>query len=200
MITNYLAIMTKKITTNEKILNAAIASLIDGQGNIEMSDVAKRATVSVGLAYHYYKSKAGLLSAVVTHFYDQYDEIANQKTNDTRIWQEREYDRLTAIIDFLYASPLASIMLGKISSSPEVIAVENERMTNMVKLAMKNISEGQENGDLRLDINLEITAAAIVGGIRQAIIQALASDTRLDKKIVIDQIWNYIAIPLQKDS
>ena len=40
-----------------------------------MQAVAKRAQVSVGLAYHHFGSKAGLIAAVVEAFYSRLDEV-----------------------------------------------------------------------------------------------------------------------------
>ena len=51
--------------TRERLLSAAQEELIEGQGHLEMQAVARRAQVSVGLAYHHFGSKAGLIAAVV---------------------------------------------------------------------------------------------------------------------------------------
>ena len=48
--------------TREKLISAAQEELIHGQGLLEMQAVAKRAKVSVGLAYHHFGSKAGLIA------------------------------------------------------------------------------------------------------------------------------------------
>src|SRR5690554_5193406 len=59
--------------TAPRLLAAAQTELIEGQGQLEMVAVARRAKVSAGLAYHYFGSKAGLIAAVVEAFYDRYD-------------------------------------------------------------------------------------------------------------------------------
>ncbi|WP_050625577.1 TetR/AcrR family transcriptional regulator [Bradyrhizobium viridifuturi] len=60
--------------TRDRLLAAAQQELIEGHGHLEMQAVAKRARVSVGLAYHHFGSKAGLIAAVVEDFYQRLDE------------------------------------------------------------------------------------------------------------------------------
>lgn len=194
----YRSFMTKKIPAKTKILDAAIGALIQGQGDVEMNDIAKRAGVSVGLAYHYYQSKAGLISAVVEKFYDDYDAIMNERYDAEIPWQQREYKRLCAVVDFLYSSPLAPIMLANLGSSPEVLAVEARRTRATVELAKTNIADGQRRGYLRTDINREVAAGAIIGGITLATAQALSHPELLDKNTLTAQLWDFIYSPLAK--
>ena len=53
----------RKLLRAAKILAAAEEILREGDGALEMSQVAGKAGVSVGLAYHYFGSKAGMLGA-----------------------------------------------------------------------------------------------------------------------------------------
>ncbi|MCK0071049.1 TetR/AcrR family transcriptional regulator [Kordiimonas laminariae] len=194
----YRTLMKKKVPAKTKILTAAIDALIEGLGDIEMNDVAKRAGVSVGLAYHYFRSKAGLVSAVVEKFYDDYDAIMNERYDAEIPWQKREYKRLCAVVDFLYTSPLAPIMLANLGSSPEVLAVEAKRTRATVELAKANIADGQRKGYLREDINREVAAGAIIGGITLATAQALSNPALLDKETLTAQLWDFIYSPLAK--
>ena len=57
-----------RIGTPARLIRAAQEELIQGRGLLEMQAVAKRAKVSVGLAYHHFGSKAGLIAAVVEAF------------------------------------------------------------------------------------------------------------------------------------
>src|SRR5690349_13406419 len=65
-----------KIGTPERLIRAAQEELIQGHGLLEMQAVAKRAKASVGLAYHHFGSKAGLIAAVVEAFYNRLEEVA----------------------------------------------------------------------------------------------------------------------------
>ncbi len=73
--------MATTIGTRERLIRAAQEELIQSHGHLEMQAVAKRAQVSVGLAYHHFGSKAGLIAAVVEEFYSRLDDVA---FNDAR--------------------------------------------------------------------------------------------------------------------
>ncbi|CAN5850370.1 hypothetical protein BH11PSE1_BH11PSE1_02880 [soil metagenome] len=60
-----------KIGASERLIRAAQEELIASHGLLEMQAVAKRAKVSVGLAYHHFGSKAGLIATVVEGFYNR---------------------------------------------------------------------------------------------------------------------------------
>lgn len=185
--------MKPETDTRARILNAAMDAFVSGEGSIEMNDVAKRADVSAGLAYHYFGSKAGLLSAVVSDFYDRYDAVANQRFDDTPLWTEREFRRLNAAIAFLYHDPVAPIMLGKLSGSAEVVAAEAARRESMIEMAAFNLSRAQESGDIPADINPGIAAATIVGGVRQATSKALASPEPPNPDKLALHLWSFIS-------
>jgi AcrR family transcriptional regulator len=67
--------MTTTIGTRERLIRAAEKELIRSHGHLEMQAVSKRAQVSVGLAYHHFGSKAGLIAAVVEAFYSRLDQM-----------------------------------------------------------------------------------------------------------------------------
>ena len=80
--------------TRARILDSARQLLTEGDGRIEMSWVAKAAGVSQGLAYHYFESKEGLLTAVVDEFYDRVEEaVLMARLDDISDWEARERAR-----------------------------------------------------------------------------------------------------------
>ncbi len=71
--------------TRARLLEAAMAELVERDGALEVASVAARADVSVGLLYRYFGSKAGLVAAVVADFYDRLmTEIARGRTTAAR--------------------------------------------------------------------------------------------------------------------
>ena len=62
-----------------RIVTAALKALVEGDGEFEIGDVARRAKVSVGLAYHYFGSKAGLISVLITDFHNRHEAVVNQR-------------------------------------------------------------------------------------------------------------------------
>lgn len=178
-------------------MNAAAACLIAGDGDLEMSEVARKAGVSEGLAYHYFGSKAGLLSALVEDFYDRYSAIGNERYDGDIPWAVREKTRLKAVIDFLYSDPLADVILGKMGRSAQVANVEAARHHEMIELAGRNIRDGIERGQISAAIDPNIAGAAVTGAIRQAFNYVMAAKKRPSPKALTEQIWKLIAGALE---
>ena len=178
-------------------MKAAEACLIAGDGDFEMSDVARKAGVSEGLAYHYFGSKAGLLSALVEAFYDRYGAVANRRYEGDTPWADRERARLKAVIDFLYTDPLADVVLGKMGRSAQVANVEAARHHEMIELAGRNIRDGIKRGQISAAIDPSIAGAAVAGAIRQAFNYVMASKKRPSPNALAEQLWKLIAGALE---
>lgn len=176
-----------------KILEAAQQCLIEGNGDFEMMDVAERASVSEGLAYHYFKSKAGLVTAVVEDFYARYTDIANHPYDPNIPWKEREHNRLKTLIHFLYSDPLAPVVLGQMSQSPQAMAAETVGREEMIELAGHNIRSGMKRGHIDSDIDPAIAGAAIVGAVRHAFIHAMSLKKRPSADKLTEQLWSLIS-------
>src|SRR6185312_13474007 len=117
--------MITTIATREKLVRAAQDELIRNHGHLEMQAVAKRALVSVGLAYHHFGSKAGLIAAVVEAFYNRLDEeVFNDAGRPSKSWAHRERRRIASYIAFHYDHPFAPLVIGALSRAPEVLDVE----------------------------------------------------------------------------
>jgi AcrR family transcriptional regulator len=113
------------VGTRKKLVCAAQEELIQGQGHLEMQAVARRAQVSVGLAYHHFGSKAGLIAAVVEEFYSRLDEAAFSGAKlPSETWADRERERIAAYVAFHYDHPFAHLVIGTLSRAPEVLDVE----------------------------------------------------------------------------
>lgn len=179
--------------TATRILEAAVKALITGDGSIEMTDVAIGAKVSIGLAYHYYGSKAGLLAAVIKDFHERYYAIVNKRYDGDIPWQVREKTRLSASISFLYCDPLAPIALGKMAQSAEVVAAENTGQYELNTLAAKNILDGQKRGQISKTINPALAGAAIMGAMRQTVTYVMAQENRPEQSEVTEQLWLFIS-------
>src|SRR5258707_6043352 len=116
-----------KIGKPERVIRAAQEELIHGHGLLEMQAVAKRAKVSVGLAYHHFGSKAGLIAAVVEGFYNRLEEAAFSPSKlISSDWAGREKERIAAYISFHYDHPFSPLVVGALSRAAEVLAVEQD--------------------------------------------------------------------------
>lgn len=179
------------------ILKAAEICLIKGDGDFEMNDVAKAAGVSEGLAYHYYKSKAGLISAIIEDFFRRYNAVANERMDGDQTWHIRERRRLMNVIGFLYSDPLAPIILGKMSSSGEAAGVEARLRAEMIELSGRNIADGIKRGFIPSHVNARIAGAAITGAMRHTFIFAMSQKVRPSAAELADQLWALIAGALE---
>lgn len=183
-----------RAATRRRILDAAAVELLAGEGAAEIGAVARRAGVSVGLSYHYFGSKGGLLAAVVEDFYDRFDAaVMDVNPKPGASWGEREHLRLERMVAHYYAEPLAPVILARLSREPEVAAVEARRIARHVELAARNVAQAQGRGEIPRSLDASLLAAMIIGGLRQAIGQALAQQRRPERRRLADQLWDFIA-------
>lgn len=174
------------------ILKAAKTCLIEGQGSFEMLDVTDRAGVSEGLVYHYFKSKAGLITAIVTEFYEGYSGVANRHVSRDIPWLEREEARLREVVAFLYSDPLAPLLLGGLNGLPEAAQVEMNIRADIAARSIRNVQSGQQQGVIPEDIDATIAGPATIGAMNQVIVHALSQEPRPPEEHVTQEVWRII--------
>lgn len=185
-------------STRQRLTAAAQAELIEGHGYLEMQAVAKRAKVSVGLAYHHFGSKSGLIAAVVEEFYGQLNVAAFTNANlPSGSWAEREKARIGAYVAFHYAHPFAPLVVGALSRSPEVLDVETAFTSHHLADGEGMIRAAQRDGVVRHDLDAALAIAMMIGGVRQAMLGALSREQRPDPGALADEIWTFIAAGLR---
>ena len=183
-----------KIGTPERLIRAAQEELIGGQGLLEMQAVARRAKVSVGLAYHHFGSKAGLIAAVVEAFYNRLETAAFDPAKlMSSDWAGREKERIAAYIAFHYDHPFAPLVVGPLSRAAEVLDVEQAFTRRQLTAGAHNLRAGQREGIIPAELDPRLTIALMIGGIRQALIGALTSSHRPDRNELTDKIWVLVA-------
>ena len=190
--------MGPKIGAPDRLVRAAQEELIHSQGLLEMQAVARRANVSVGLAYHHFGSKAGLIAAVVEAFYDRLENAAfNPATLTASDWPGRERQRIAAYISFHYDHPFAPLVVGALSRAPEVLDVEQAFTRRQLTAGAYNLRAGQRAGVIPSDLDPRLTIALMIGGVRQALIGALTHSHRPDRAELTEKIWIFVASALR---
>jgi len=180
----------EKVSTAQLILNAAEKELITNNGFLEMASVAARANVSVGLAYHHFGSKTGMIAAAIDRFYSPIREIALGGAIPIELeWMQREKARAEAFIDYFYEHPLAPLVAGRLAREPEVLDIEQAYMQAVMDLGERNLIQGQKLGVVNSDLSPSTTVALLMGGLRLAIDRALLMENRPKKTELLDQIW-----------
>jgi AcrR family transcriptional regulator len=190
--------VTTTIGTRERLIRAAEQELVRSHGHLEMQAVAKRAQVSVGLAYHHFGSKAGLIAAVVEAFYSRLDEVVFKGAKSPpESWADREKRRIASYIVFHYDHPFAPLVIGALSRAPEVLDVETAFTNRQLAGGALMLQAAQRDGFVPDHINPHLTIALMIGGIRQALIGALMSKQRPDPGKLTDEIWAFMAAALR---
>ena len=184
--------------TRQRLVSAAQDELIDGHGHLEMQAVARRAQVSVGLAYHHFGSKGGLIAAVVDDFYERLDQAAFGGAKlSARNWADREKQRIGAYVAFHYDHPFAPLVIGPLSRASEVLDVETAFTSRQLATGARMLEAAQRDRIVPADIDPHLTIALMIGGIRQALIGALTGERRPDPAQLTDEIWAFMAAALR---
>lgn len=185
-------------SAQERLLEAAQQELIQGHGHLEMQAVAKRAQVSVGLAYHHFGSKAGLIAAVVEAFYRQLEEtVFGEARWPSDTWADREKGRIAAYIAFHYANPFAKLVIGALSRAPEVLDVETDFTNRQLVGGARMLMAAQKDGILANSIDPHLAIAMMIGGIRQGLNFAMAQEPRPQPDQLTDDIWGFMSAALR---
>lgn len=178
--------------TRELLLYSAMQELVANKGTLEIGDVTKRAGVSVGAPYHHFGSKSELIAAVVDDFYERYDASIMSAEIEGEHWATREEKRVRMIVEYHYSDPLAPIILSQLSRDPVVAQVEARWLSAHVAKGARNIAKGQRDGDISASIDPGLAAAMILGGLRQAIVHALARKTVHRKSALAGELWAFV--------
>jgi len=182
------------IASRQRLLEAATRELVERDGILEVESVARRAGVSVGLIYRYFASKAGLVGAVVEDFYDRYDRsVMEPNPAPGADWPKRERERTARAVAFHYREPLAPVVLSRLHLEPGVAAIEARRLARHVEAAARNLTLGQERGEISPELDVRLAGAMVLGGIRQGLAEALGRIPRPSPEIVHAQLWRFIA-------
>ncbi|TWP52726.1 TetR/AcrR family transcriptional regulator [Lentzea tibetensis] len=176
----------------DRILAAAAEELAE-TGDIEVASVARRAGVSAGLPYRYFGTRSGLVSAVVSAFYDRLDDAVTNREFDGETWYDRERARVMAWVGHLYDEPLAPVVLSGLGADADAAGIEMRRLHAAIERGARNIARGQRDGDLPYDRDPELFVAAVLGGVRTAVAVALARTPRPDRARVAAELWAFVA-------
>ena len=182
------------LATRRRLLAAAAADLVARRGAAEVTSIAARGGVSVGLIYRHFGSKATLIAAVVEDFYDRLDAtVFDVDPAPGRDWATRERLRVERDVAFHYAEPLAPVILGRLAREPAVAAVEARWIAREIELAARNLARGQRSGEIPTDLDPGLTGAMVLGGIRQALGAVLSRSEPPPQTAVAEELWRFVA-------
>ncbi len=170
--------------TRARLLEAAGQELLD-RGHIEVTAVAERAGVSVGLLYRYFGNKDELVTALVDEFYDRYEEAVFAEAAPPGVhWSDFEQDRIAREVAFVFDEPLGRRIVGGPPVEPAAAHADARRLARHVDMAARNIIHGQRRGDIDVTIDPRLAAAAIIGGLRSCLAMALTDGSDIGREEV----------------
>ncbi len=177
-------------STAERLITAAEVELIAHGGRLEMTAVAKRAGASVGLAYHHFGSKTGLVAAVVERFYEPLRAVMmGPSGGDRDSWSRTERQRFARMVDHYFDHPLAPLLVGRLAREPEVFDMEREHLDRLMEEGARNLARAQQRGILSAAFDPDVAIALVIGGCQQALYRALHQDPRPDRAELMDKLW-----------
>lgn len=167
--------LTAKGRATKSRLLAAARDALRERGTVEIAEVAAAAGVAPSVIHRYFVNKAGLVEAVVTDFYDSYDEaVFLAPLAPTASWFEREQLRITLEVAFLYDHPLGPRVAAGLVQEAAATRIDAERQRAHAAMAARNIRRGQQTGELPAHVNADLAGAAIIGALRSVLAVALS--------------------------
>ncbi|MFM8597466.1 MAG: TetR/AcrR family transcriptional regulator [Mycobacterium sp.] len=179
------------VRARERLIEAATQELAS-TGSFEVAAVARRAGVSAGLPYRYFGTRTGLLVAVVDAFYQRFCDSIALRVYDAPTWAQRERQRITDWVDFLYREPVAPVILAGLGEG-ELATARGRWVQELSKTGAQNMAQGQRDGEIPADRDPEYLAAATLGGTNAVVTVCLIRDPRPPAATVVDQLWMFVS-------
>jgi AcrR family transcriptional regulator len=173
-------------------LLAAATTELAQTGSFEVAAVARRAGVSVGLPYRYFGSRTGLMMAVADAFYQRFRESIAMRAYPDPTWAQRERRRITDWVHFLYAEPVATVMLAGLGEG-ELATARGRWLREMSRIGARNMAQAQRDGEIPDDRDPEYLAAATLGANNAVVAVCLTRDPRPPAGDVVEQLWAIVA-------
>ncbi|MCP3939101.1 MAG: TetR/AcrR family transcriptional regulator [Actinomycetia bacterium] len=172
-------------TTRARLLQVAGQELHE-KGQIEVTSVADRAGMSLGLLYRYFTNKDGLVTAVVDAFYDRYEEaVFSEPVPPDVHWSDFEHQRFEREVDFVFDEPLGRRIVGGPPFEPAAAHTDARRLERHIGMAARNIAHGERRGMIIVSIDKRLAAAAIIGGLRSCLAMALVEGSTISRAEVV---------------
>lgn len=191
---------SKGLATRQRLIGSAQQVAISRSGHLEIASVAAAAGVVPSVVNRYFGSRGGLLSAMVTDFFDRlHAEVLDVDLDARGTWAEREHLRLEMGVQFHYRDPFAVVLYSSLSREPEVARTEAERIDRVIAHAARHIRIGQRGGELPDSIDAQLAGAAMFGAMQRVMVAALSRRTPPRAERVVQVLWRQIAASVGLD-
>lgn len=161
---------------------------------VDLNALKRRSGLSTGALYHHFGSKAGLLVAIYEEFHAGLVAAIADETLPAGVgWAARERARTRNFVAYHFAEPLAELLLGRISTEPEVAEVDAANLARVIESAGRNIRQGQRSGELDASIDPDLAGACVMGAIRHGIAEQLRRHPRPAVDETTGELWRFVA-------
>jgi AcrR family transcriptional regulator len=192
----------RKAATREAIVGAALAQVAaGGYASAGVQMVARRAGVAVGTVYRHFPSKGDLFAEVFRRAAErELDVVLQVSAADGRSAAERVATAVEAFCRRALAGPV--LAFAQIAE-PVDPAVESERLRLRVGYRdafARVLDDGVAAGELRRH-DTRTVAAALVGGLGEALVGPLSAQTRVSKEALVATLVQFCqeALPHARD-
>jgi TetR/AcrR family fatty acid metabolism transcriptional regulator len=158
-----------KMNREKVIIDAALKVFsTKGYASTRMADIAREADMSYGLVYHYFENKEKLFDAIVENWWTGfYDELEMLKKSDMST-EEKLVEIIRYILKVYENKPnQISIFVTEVSRGFVYHADSKgkDKFNKLFSLCQDIMSEGQQNGFLRKDIQANYLTYLFLGSI-----------------------------------
>jgi AcrR family transcriptional regulator len=167
----------RRAETERRLLDAAAALLARGGASaVTLAEIGRVAGYSRGIVTHQFGSRAGLLAAFAEVAQERVEPDPDQPAGVERLLAlARAYvDLVTAGDD--YSRGYLLLWAESMRAAPEVREIFAERDRRLTEEILEDLAAGQATGEVRGDLDLEATAAVLVGQLRGLSLQLILSD------------------------
>jgi AcrR family transcriptional regulator len=189
--------MVRPPVARQALLDAMRAELIENAAETDLSSVTRRAGVSTGAVYHHFGSKIGLLAVVYSDFFEGSERAVLDASREGGSWIERERRRVRAMVEYYFGDPLGRVVLQRNTEHSAVTELEASYLARAEAGVAADLREGQADGALPVDLDVEVTAAFLVGGLRRALVALLGRPTQPSVDEASELLWQLLAATLE---
>ncbi len=179
-----------ELNTRQKIINAALlVAAKEGFIKATTDQIARRAGVSEGIIYHYFKSKYELCCNMIKEHSEEFRQKLINKIEKCRTAK----DKLVKLIDFHfeYFTGRDNIFQAVFGKSGETTVMMGHILKVViipyVKIIEQIIRQGKKEGDFK-DLNPSIAASSLLGMMQIAIVRLHFGFAKFSVKDARDEI------------
>jgi TetR/AcrR family fatty acid metabolism transcriptional regulator len=167
----------------ERILDAAIKVFArSGYHGARVSDIAREAGIAYGLVYHYFRNKEEILASAFEERWSGFLAVVDAIAAGPKPAPEKLHSVAALILNAYRRRPdWVKVLVLEIQRSSRFAAPEQIRAVGrLFDQVARIVREGQEKGELRVDVDPQVACVVLVGALDLVITSLVLGLTRID--------------------